>query len=112
MLQIKDFDNEEIIRTHDSERYGNHTEFKKHINMGYVHSHTVLKGTEREEYLQKYIKLVEKTWRTNIAEHIETLIKINKELDIAKKYIDVNVVFNRLIEVNEVLIIKNLLMKL
>lgn len=82
MLKISDYDKYgELIRTFDSERYGDHVDFKENLNMSYVDKYEVITGNERILIITKMIIA-----RTNREKEymIKSLVNAMRELNSIK----------------------------
>lgn len=88
----KDLYEKELIKTFNSERYGDYIEFTERLNMNYVDKYEVLKGEEKDNYINKYIKrLITK----NIEYMEEVTILFIEQIKDASNFIDITPYLDR-----------------
>jgi|SaaInlStandDraft_4_1057021.scaffolds.fasta_scaffold19998_3 hypothetical protein len=102
MLSAADYENEELIRTIGSERYGsNHIDWKKHLSMGYVQEFEVITGDERDAFIKKCILSAKDHWDKEVPNLLDELLRINERLQASKRYTDTRYIISEFMEGND-----------
>ena len=101
MENIKDYNDRVLIKTIDSERYGNHIAWKDNLNMSYVSNYTLVVGKERERYIKRNIEDTQWHWEDRIPRLLDDMLKINNSLQHSTKYVDTKNIISEWLEVED-----------
>lgn len=88
----KELNEKELIRTFNSERYGDYIEFTERLNKNYIDKYEVIEGVEKDRYIDNYIK---SRISNSEKDMDEITAKFLNKLSISSNFIDVTPYINR-----------------
>ena len=102
MEKIEDFDDNELIRIVDSERYPNNTiNFKNNFSLSYVETYEIVTGKERERFIKRSIENTQWHWEDTIPDELDVLLKINDRIQKSTKFIDTEKIIKEWLNVDD-----------
>lgn len=86
MEKISDYDDRVLVKTIDSERYGDRVDWKDKLRS--VENYTIITGRDRKRFIARSIEDTQWYWEDAIPRLLNELLKTNKQLQKSKKYIN------------------------